>query len=91
MRSDKALKEPFVQARSEESAPGSLAGNHKLEQEIKKCLGSAPILYDENEKDYSQFVDLIRDQLCPTNILEEIWVMDYTCSYWEARRLSRFK
>ena len=91
IRSDKALKEPFVQARSEESVSGSWAGGHKVEQEIKKYLGSAPLLYDENESDYDQIACLVREQLGSTNILEEIWVMDYAYSYWEAQRLRRFK
>jgi CO/xanthine dehydrogenase FAD-binding subunit len=48
-------------------------------------------LYEENHKDYDQFAYLVREQLRPTNILEEIWVRNYTYSYWEAQRLSRFK
>jgi hypothetical protein len=80
-----------VQARSEESVSGSWAGGHKVEQEIKKYLGSAPLLYDENESDYDQIACLVREQLGSTNILEEIWVMDYAYSYWEAQRLRRFK
>jgi hypothetical protein len=91
IRSNKAIKGPFTQARNEESVPVSLAGDGKLEPEIKKYLGSAPILFDESEEDYSQFVDLVREQLHPTNILEEIWVMDYVCPSWEAQRLRRFK
>jgi hypothetical protein len=91
IRSDKALKQLFVQAGSEERVPGSLAGDHKLEQEIKKYLGSAPILYDENEKDFNQIVDLVREQLSPTNILEQNWVMDYAYSCYEMQRLRRFK
>jgi hypothetical protein len=84
------LKEPFVKTRSEESAPWP-AGDDKLEQEMEKYLGSAPILYDESEKDYDQIVSLVREQLGSTNILEEIWVRDYAYSYWEAQRLRRFK
>ena len=53
--------------------------------------GAAPLLCGENHKDYNQFAYLVKEQLRPTNILEEIWVTDYTCSYWEAQRLSRFK
>jgi hypothetical protein len=72
------------------SVPWS-ASDDKLEQETKKYLGSAPLLYDESQKDYDQIVSLMREQLCPANILEEIWLRDYADSYWEAQRLSRFK
>jgi hypothetical protein len=48
-------------------------------------------LYDESQQDYDQIVSLVRERLCPTNILEEIWLRDYANSYWEAQRLSRFK
>ena len=61
------------------------------EPESRKYLGSAPLLYEENRKDYNQFASLLIEQLRPTNILEEIWVKDYTYWYWEAQRLSRFK
>ena len=54
IRSDKDLRAPFVKTRSEESVPRP-AGDDKLEQESKKYLGSAPLLYEENHKDYNQF------------------------------------
>jgi len=53
-RSDKDLRAPFVKTRSEESVPRP-AGDDKLEPESKKYLGPAPLLYDENHKDYNQF------------------------------------
>ena len=53
VRSDKALKEPFVKTSSQESVP-EFAGNDKLEQETKKFLGPAPILCDESHKDYDE-------------------------------------
>ena len=76
---------------SSEERVAESACDDKLDQEIKKYLGSAPLLYEENHEDYNQFAYLVKEQLRPTNILEEIWVMDYTYSYWEAQRLSRFK
>ena len=79
-RSDKDLRAPFVKTRSEESVPRP-AGDDKLEPESKKYLGPAPLLYEENHKDYNQFACLVKEQLRPTNILEEIWIMDYTYSY----------
>ena len=88
--SDKNLKTPFVKTRSEESVPRP-AGDGKLEPESKKYLRSVPLFYEENHKDYNQFASLVTEQLRPTNILEEIWVKDYTYWYWEAQRLSRFK
>jgi hypothetical protein len=89
--SDKDLRAPFVKTRSEESVPRP-AGDDKLEPESRKYLGSAaPLFYEENRKDYNQFASLLIEQLRPTNILEEIWVKDYTYWYWEAQRLSRFK
>jgi hypothetical protein len=88
--SDKDLKAPLMKTRSEESVPRPV-GDDKLEPESKKYLGSVPLFYEENHKDYNQFVSLVTDQLRPTNILEEIWVKDYTYWYFEAQRLSRFK
>jgi hypothetical protein len=88
--SDKNLKAPFVKTRSEESVPRP-AGDDKLEPESKKYLRSVPLFYEENHKDYNQFASLVTEQLRPTNILEEIWVTDYTYWYVEAQRLSRFK
>ena len=88
--SDKDLRAPFVKTRSEESVPRP-AGDDKLEPESKKYLGSVPLFYEENRKDYNQFASLVIEQLRPTNILEEIWVKDYTYWYLEAQRLSRFK
>jgi hypothetical protein len=88
--SDKDLKAPFVKTRSEESVPRP-AGDETLEPESKKYLGSVPLFYEENHKDYNQFASLVTEQLRPTNILEEIWVKDYTYWYLEAQRLSRFK
>ncbi len=79
-----------MKTRSEEMVPES-ACDDRLEQEIKKYLGSAPLLFEENQKDYNQISRLIIEQLRPTNILEEIWVKDYTYWYWEAQRLSRLK
>jgi hypothetical protein len=70
-----------VKTRSEERVPES-ACDDKFEQGIKKYLGSAPILYEENQKDYNQITRLVIEQLRPTNILEEIWVKDYTYWYW---------
>jgi hypothetical protein len=90
IRSDNDLRAPFVKTRSEESVPRP-AGDDKLEPESKKYLGSAPLLCGENHKDYDQFAYLVKEQLRPTNILEEIWARDYTYAYWEAQRLSRFK
>jgi hypothetical protein len=79
-----------VKTSSEERVAES-ACDDKFGQEIKKYLGSAPLLYEENQKDYNQITRLVIEQLRPTNILEEIWVKDYTYWYWEAQRLSRFK
>jgi hypothetical protein len=79
-----------VKTRGEESVHWPV-GDDKLEQKVKKYLGSAPILYDESQEDYDQIVRLVREQLLSTNILEEIWIGDYACSYWEAQRLRRFK
>jgi hypothetical protein len=79
-----------VKTRSEERLPDS-ACDDKFDQEIKKSLGSAPLLYDENQKDYNQISRLVIEQLRPANILEEIWVKDYTYWYLEAQRLSRLK
>ena len=79
-----------MKTRSEERVPES-ACDDKFEQEIKKYLGSAPLLYEENQKYYNQITRLVIEQLRPTNILEEIWVKDYTYWYFEAQRLSRFK
>jgi hypothetical protein len=90
IRSDKDLRAPFVKTRSEEGVPRP-AGDDKLEPESKKYLGSVPLLYGENHKDYNQFAHLVKEQLRPTNILEEIWVRDYTYWYLEAQRLSCFK
>jgi hypothetical protein len=66
-----------VKTRSEERVPES-ARDDKFEQEIKKYLGSAPLFYEENQKDYNQITRLVIEQLRPTNILEEILVKDYT-------------
>jgi hypothetical protein len=79
-----------VKTSSEERVAES-ACDDKFDQEITKYLGSAPLLYEENQKDYNQITMLVIEQLRPTNILEEIWVKDYTYWYWEAQRLSRFK
>jgi hypothetical protein len=87
---NKIGQEPIVKTRREEMVPES-ACDDKFEPESKKYLGSAALLYDENHKDYNQFAYLVKEQLCPTNILEEIWVRDYTYWYWEAQRLSSFK
>ena len=88
--SAKDLKTPFMKTRREESVP-TPARDDKLEPESKKYLGSVPLFYEENHKDYNQFASLVIEQLRPTNILEEIWVKDYTYWYFEAQRLSRFK
>jgi hypothetical protein len=88
--SDKDLRAPFAKTRSEESVPRP-AGDDKLEPESKKYLGSAPLFHEENRKDYNQFASLVIEKLQPTNVLEEIWVKDYTYWYLEAQRLSRFK
>ena len=88
--SDKDLRAPFTKTRSEESVPRP-TGDNKFGPESKKYLGSVSLFYEENHKDYSQFSNLVTEQLRPTNILEEIWVKDYTYWYLEAQRLSRFK
>jgi hypothetical protein len=64
-----------VKTSSEERVAES-ACDDKFGQEIKKYLGSAPLLYEENQKDYNQITRLVIEQLRPTNILEEIWVKD---------------
>ena len=46
-----------MKTRSEEGVPKS-ACDDKFEQEIKKYLGSAPLLYEENQKDYNQIAVL---------------------------------
>jgi hypothetical protein len=89
VRSNKALKEPFVETRSEESVPAT--GGDRFKHDVKKYLGSAPVLYDESQQDYDKFVYLVREQLVPANILEEIWLAEYVHSFWEAQRSRRFK
>jgi len=90
-RPEKALKESVVEARNEESEPVSLDGDDNREQKIIKYLGPAPLLYHENENDYNEIANLVRKQLIPTNILEEVWVKDYVDLLWELMRLRRYK
>jgi hypothetical protein len=58
-----------VKTRSEERVPES-ACDDNFEQEIKKYLGSAPLLYEENQKYYNQITLLVIEQLRTENILE---------------------
>jgi hypothetical protein len=44
-----------------------------------------------NEIDYNGIANLVRKQLTPTNILEEVWVKDYVDLLWELMRLRRYK
>jgi hypothetical protein len=76
---------------NEESEPVSLDGEDNREQKIIKYWGPAPPLYDENENDYKEIANIVRKQLIPTNILEEVWVEDYVDLLWELMRLRRYK
>jgi hypothetical protein len=69
----------------------SLDGEDNREQKIIKYWGPAPPLYDENENDYKEIANIVRKQLIPTNILEEVWVEDYVDLLWELMRLRRYK
>src|SRR5208337_5661841 len=90
-RPGKAPKESVVETRNEESEPVSLGRDDNREQKIIKYLGPAPLLHDENENEYKEIADLVRKQLTPTNILEEVLVRDYVDLLWELMRLRRYK
>ena len=53
-----------MKMRSEEIVP-EFACDDKFGQEIKKYLGSSPLLYEENQKDYNQTTRLVIEQLRP--------------------------
>ena len=46
-------------------------------------LGEAPLVPGENAKSYAQLLAYVTDMVRPRDVMEAIWVRDYTDEHWD--------
>ena len=68
----------------------------KRERDINSSLqgpmfGPAPVLKGENSKAYNDLLMQVSTYVKPTNIIEDLWVGDFTNLAWELRRYRRYR
>lgn len=67
------------------------AGMAGARSPLPPLLGKAPLLPDEDPRDYEDLRGRVTHAVGPKDIIEEIWVKDFVDLVWEAQRMRRLK